>query len=257
MKLAKSILIFSFVFILASPVWSDSVLILSDEWPQMEVLGKFLQDQGGYQVKKVEQKEFPADISSHKAAIMFIHGSLNTEVGKPLVEFAKQGGRLIVLHHGISKGKHNTPGWMPFLGMLLDRSDKAKYYYNWIHDSDYSFVNLNPGHYITSHNVTYDKKVRYESSDGPSAEGEFPAIEFKGSEVFLNHQFTDGRQKTVLFGFKYKNPKTGEMIMQDRAGWYKPAEKGWAFYFQPGHLVEDFQNRSYCQIILNAMTWKP
>lgn len=256
MKLFKLALVIAFCLCAISPVLGDSVLIVADEWPQMEILGKFLQERANYKVEKVEQAECPEDISPYDAFIMFVHGKFKAETANTIMDFTKQGGRLIVLHHGLSKAKHDTPGYMPFMGMLLDRSENAKYYYDYFHDVDYYLVNLDPDHYITSHNVTYNKKVEYESSDSPSASIELPAMEFKGSEIFVNHQFTDGRQKTVLFGFKSTDPKSGKTIMQDRCGWYKPAEKGWIFYFQPGHLSADFTD-NYCQIILNALTWKP
>ena len=124
-------------------------------------------------------------------------------------------------------------------------------------NTTFTLVNLNPGHFITSHNVEYNRRVVYRSSDAPSQPRTFDAIDFKDTEVFLNQQFTDGRTKTVLFGFSCTDPQTGQTHNQDRGGWYKRANKGWVFYFQPGHTVADFENPVYRQIILNSLIWKP
>ncbi len=57
-------------------------------------------------------------------------------------------------------------------------------------------------------------------------------------------------------GFKWQDPKTGKVWMQDRAGWYKKAQKGWIIYLQPGHSVTDFENSTYIQIVLNSLQAK-
>ena len=75
------------------------------------------------------------------------------------------------------------------------------------------------------------------------------------TELFLNQMFTDGRRKTVLFGMK--GVIAGKTYMQDRAAWTMPTGTGLVFYFQPGHFARDFQNRTYAQILLNAVEWQP
>ena len=77
------------------------------------------------------------------------------------------------------------------------------------------------------------------------------------TEVFLNQHFTDGREKTVLFGFQIADPDTGVVHMQDRAGWYKAVGAGLVFYLQPGHAASDFQNPNFAQIVLNCLQWQP
>ena len=37
----------------------------------------------------------------------------------------------------------------------------------------------------------------------------------------MNHHFTDGRRKTVLLGFEYRDDRNGVLFMQDREGWLK------------------------------------
>jgi type 1 glutamine amidotransferase len=72
----------------------------------------------------------------------------------------------------------------------------------------------------------------------------------------MNHKFTDGREKTVLMGFKFLDDRNGQMFMQDRAGWLKKYGNGEVIYLMPGHAVTDFENDSFAQMILNAITWE-
>ena len=73
----------------------------------------------------------------------------------------------------------------------------------------------------------------------------------------MNHKFTDGREKTVLCGFKYLDDRNGQLFMQDRAVWTKPYGEGEVVYLMPGHSAADFENSSFSQMILNAINWKP
>lgn len=236
--------------------WAKSVFILADEWPQMDVLQEFF-EANGYSVDRAEQDAMPESLSKYDGVVEFIHGALKDETAAKLIDYANQGGRLIVIHHGISAKKKQTKGWYEFLGVDLDGREGIPKRYVWRHDIDLIFVNLQPNHYITSNKVNYNKKIDYLPSDQPSPLQLLPAIVFKNSEVFLNHQFTDGREKTVLFGFTYIDPDNGKTYMQDRSGWYKKRGKGWAFYFQPGHSVSDFEHKNYCQILLNCLTYQP
>ena len=126
--------------------------------------------------------------------------------------------------------------------------------YKWIHGVNFSIVNLAPNHYITSHQVKYDEEVDYQSPSPGGPQGRFPAFLLRDTEVFVNHGFTDGEEKTVLLGLKYVHEPAGVTYMQDRAGWYKPAGKGWVMYFMPGHTTDDFRNETYLQILVNAVT---
>ena len=71
------------------------------------------------------------------------------------------------------------------------------------------------------------------------------------------HKFRDGREKTVLFGFKFFDDRNGQLFMQDRAGWFKKYGKGEVVYFMPGHSASDFENANISQMILNAINWEP
>jgi len=232
------------------------VLILADEWKPMNVLAEALRAKGRYQTKCVEQKLLPRDLSDYAAVFMYIHGPMTRRTEKTLIDYANGGGRLIVLHHGIASARIRNPDWLRLTGIHIAPRNDPKHPWKVLGNTTHTLVNLQPGHYITSHNVTYGRTVEYQSSDSPSLPARFPALDLKNTEVFLNQHFTDGRVKTVLFGFRAEDA-AGKTIMQDRSGWYKPAGRGWVFYLQPGHSVPDFQNRDYCQIILNCLSWRP
>ncbi len=75
--------------------------------------------------------------------------------------------------------------------------------------------------------------------------------------MFINHRFTDGRQKTVLCGLVYHDVESGKTYMQDRGAWIKKQGKGTIVYFMPGHAASDYENKSISRIVLNAIMWSP
>ena len=236
---------------------SGNVLIVADEMPQMELLVKILKTRANTTAELVNQAQIPASLSGYPAVFVFVHHQLFESAEKPLVDYANAGGRLIVLHHSISWARMKNKYWFPFLGMrLTPPGDPDQGFYKWINPVTYTVVNLAPGNYITSHNVKYEGKTGYKSSDLGTPEQEYPSFTLKESEVYLNHVFTDGKDKTVLLGFKWQDPETGKVWMQDRAGWDKKTGKGWVIYLQPGHSIMDFENETYSQIVLNTLTAK-
>lgn len=239
------------------PESAKRVLIVADEFGPMQALAEFLRAEGGFEARIIDQKDMPADAAPYHAVFQYIHGPMHDATGKALAGYAEKGGRLVLLHHAVASARRNNPEFLRFLGIAISPRDDPKTPWRVIEGIPYTLVNLQPRHYITTHGVRYDRTVDYQPSDGPSAVGKFPAIDLADTEVFLNQLFTDGRAKTVLLGFRVTDPKTGEVLMQDRAGWYKPAGKGWVFYFQPGHMASDFKNRNFAQMILNCLTWQP
>ena len=232
------------------------LLIVADEWKPMHVLADFLRTRGKRHVTCADQKDLPPNLAGFQAVFMYLHGPMTDKTETALVHYAQRGGRLVILHHGIASARRNNPKWMRLTGMYIAPSNDPAYPWKVLGNTTHTLVNLQPRHYITSHNVKYDRLVEYRSSDAPSRPAKCPALDLKNTEVFLNQHFTDGREKTVLFGFRV-DAGGGKTIMQDRAGWYKPAAKGWVFYLQPGHCVSDFQHPAYRQIILNCLTWHP
>ncbi|WP_020529185.1 ThuA domain-containing protein [Flexithrix dorotheae] len=244
---------------------NGKILIIQDETPQLKPLITFLENEGKFSVEMVDQANLPKNFSDYKATIGYIHGKLEVEAEKAIIDYTENGGKFICLHHSISSGKANNEFYFDFLGIQLDHPEFSKYPvnpgegYGWFHDGEkgvpLTLVNLNPNHYIINHKIEWGKSISYSSSDGPSAEGTFPSITLNATEVYMNHKFTDGREKTVLCGFKYYDFRNGKIFMQDRAVWYKDYKKGQIFYFMPGDRITDYQNKNISQMILNAINF--
>lgn len=180
------------------PAEAPKVLIIQDELPQMQVLAKFLREEGKLPVTTVDQQSLTGDLSPYQAVIVFIHGKLEEKTEKSIIEYTRNGGKLICLHHSISSRKAKNKFYFDFLGIRLDAGSMDEGGYKW-KASSWSLVNLNSQHYITNYGVKWDKEATYTSSDYPSSEGTYPSITFgPDSEVFVNHKFIDGREKTIL-----------------------------------------------------------
>ena len=233
------------------------ILIVADERAPMDVLARFLDETAGNSVRYAEPKDVPDDLSGYLTVLMYIHKSMQPTVEKALIHYTETGGRMLVLHHGIASAKVKNPVWMRFTGMHIAPRNHPDHPWRVLSNTTHTMVNLSPGHYVTSHKLSYPKKVAYRSSDGRELPTELSAFDLPSTEVFLNQQFTDGREKTVLFGFRCIDDKTGKVIMQDRSAWYKPAGKGHLFYLQPGHSPDDFRNARLLQVIWNCLTWRP
>lgn len=232
------------------------VLIIQDERPQMDVLAKFLAEKGKLPVTIVDQQSLPKQLSTYKAVIVFIHRALHEQTERAIIDYTNAGGRLICLHHSISSKKAENKFYFDFLGMKLKKGPMKDSGYAW-KASNWTLVNLNIKHYITNHKIEWNKQVTYTSSDQPSVEKLYPCIDLKDdSEVFINHRFTDGRQKTVLCGLIYTDKDTGKTYMQDRGAWIKKQGKGTIVYLMPGHCVSDYQNENIARIVLNAVNWQ-
>jgi len=231
------------------------VLLVADEQGPMRVLAEALAPRGQFEYRIVAPAEMPPVLAGHHAVFMYIHGAMDRRTEHALIAYAKQGGRLVILHHGIASARRNNPDWLDLTGIRILPADAPAGPWRVIHNTTHTVVNLAPGHFITTHNVTYDRHTAYLSSDQPAVEATFPAFDLPDTEVFLNQHFSDGRTKTVLFGFRCTDPQTGRTFMQDRAGWLKPVGTGWVFYYQPGHKAEDFQHPAYLQILFNTLIW--
>lgn len=232
------------------------VLIVADEWEPMQVLSDHLQAEGNCSVTCIEQSGPDLALAQFEAIFVYVHRALEAHVEDALIDYTLDGGRLIVLHHAIASAKVANPKWLDFLGIYIAPRDDPEHPWRVV-DGTHTVVNLQPNHYITSHQVTYDRVVKYVPSDGPSISKEYPAFDLENTEVFLNQHFTDGREKTVLFGFRIADPESSQVYMQDRSGWYKRSSQGWIFYLQPGHPASDFADQNFGQIVLNCLRWNP
>ena len=246
----------------SGPADKAGVLIIQDERPQMDVLAKFLEEKGKETVGQappyvtiVDQQNLPKDLASYKAVIVFIHKELAEPTERAIIDYTKAGGRLVCLHHSISRVKAQNKFYFDFLGVQLGKGamEDGGYAYK---ASGWTLVNVNAQHYITNHGITWTDKVAYTCSDQPSVEKTYPCTQLKGdSEVFVNHSFADGRNKTVLCGLIYTDKASGRTYMQDRGGWSKTQGKGTIVYLMPGHCISDYQNQIVAQMVLNAVTW--
>ena len=233
----------------------SEVLIIQDELPQMEVLAKFLREEGKLSVTIVDQQSLPENLSPYEAVLVFIHKDLREKTERAIIEYTRNGGKLVCLHHSISSKKALNEFYFDFLGMRLDKGPIETGGYKWKACS-WSLVNLNSQHFITNSGVDWDEKIAYAPSDYPSSQRKYPSITLGAdSEVFINHKFTDGREKTVLCGIVYNDVESGKIYMQDRGAWIKRQGEGTIVYFMPGHAVSDYENKNISQIILNAITW--
>jgi hypothetical protein len=245
-----------FALLLCGPLAAaEKILIVADEFPAMQVLAAKLKAETGVESDIVKQTEMPTDLSRRPAVIVYIHGKIGEPAEVAFIDYAKNGGKLILLHHSISSGKRPNRFWFDFLGIRLPTGDFEKGGYKYYEDVELDVVNLAPGHYVTTRNMVYDRKVRYTPSDGGKPETTCSGFGLDDTEVYLNHVFTS--PKHVLLGFHYKNAQSGKVYMQDRAGWYMRGGKGWVFYFMAGHKAKEFDNISYAQLIVNAFVWKP
>lgn len=241
----------------------NRIIIVQDEMPAIEVLSSFLRDKGKLDITIVDQKRFPQDLSPYSSVIGYIHGKLEESTETAIIDYTKRGGRYICLHHSISSGKAKNKYYFDFLGVQLDHGSRSKHPvepgqgYGWVEGEDIvlTLVNLNPRHYITNHLVQWGDMISYLSSDQPSVERSYPSISLPATEVYMNHKFIDGREKTVLCGFKFLDKRNNRLFMQDRAVWLKPYGQGDIIYIMPGHTPADYEDRNISQIILNAAQW--
>jgi hypothetical protein len=283
--------------LLASGIGSRSladVLIVADEMPVMHSLVDRLKSEEHIESKVISQDELPASLGSFNAVIVYIHKALSSKAEEAFVAYTKGGGKLVVLHHSISSGKRKNEHWFPFLGVSLPEGDVDQGGYKWTEGVTWDLVNLNPNHFIMTNRMIYPQQIAYTSTNAASAshppaqsqltreesalimEAErqrlrqagdpqvrlmpmthlavLPGFTLSNSEVYVNHVHTEPR--TLLMGLKYTD-KGGTTYMQDRAGWVKPAGKGWIVYLMPGHRQSDFDNVAYGRIVLNAIIWKP
>jgi hypothetical protein len=250
------------IFIFVFPnIYAQKVLIIQDELPQMTVLEKFLIEKGKIDVQIVDQETLPANLSVFNAVIVYLHKKLFEPTELAIIDYTKNGGYLILLHHSISSGKAENKYYFDFLGIKLDNPKQSKDPvepgggYGWVHPITMTLVNLNKNHYITSNNIDWDTTIDYKPSDRPSVEDKYPAIVLDNTEVYMNHKFTDGREKTVLIGLYFFDKRNDKYFVQDRVAWIKEQGKGKIFYLMPGHSKEEFENENISQLVLNAVVW--
>ena len=227
------------------------ILIVADEWPQMDTLATRLGEQRDYEIQKIEQDQLGYDLSAFDFVFMYVHKTLLTEAEKALMHFTETGGSLIVLHHGIASSKMNNPQWLAFLGIELFPRDHPQYPWGVLAHTTHTMVNLYPGHFITSNGIQYEKEVLFRSEYDNLYHGSYLAFDLMDTEIFLNQRIKD-KQINVLFGVT----DAAGSRMQPTSGWYKQSGKGWIYYYQAGHSAADFNHPNFLRVLMNTLEWK-
>jgi len=216
----------------------------------MDVLADWLEEYTHYDIQKTEQEEIDMDLAGFDFVFMYVHKPILPDAEKAWIDFTKDGGSLIVLHHGIASSKMQNPAWLDFLGIELYPRDHPEFPWDVIGQTTHTMVNLNPGHFITSNGIHYDQSTAFHSEYDSIFQGTYLAFDLPDTEIFLNQRFKDDQIK-VLFGFKSADGSR----MQPTSGWYKQSGKGHIFYYQAGHSVSDFKNQNFIRVLLNTLEW--
>ena len=253
MIMKKTLFTFAFVALISVHLMAQEILMVADEFPAMEVLAKSLEQMEGLSSQIISQKELPNDLSGFQAVVVYIHKDLDAGPEEAFIQYAKAGGKLILLHHTISSGKRKNKDWFSFLGLDLPLANQTAPAYKYIDDMNMDIVNLAPSHFITTHKVVYPKKIKYQP-EGTSKPQKLAGFNFPKTEVYMNHHLVTPR--TLLLGFKFTDPE-GREWTQDRSAWCMNTGKGWVFYSQAGHYAQDFEDSTYARILANAVVYKP
>jgi hypothetical protein len=227
---------------------SADVLIVADEFPAMEYLAGQLKSQEGIDSRVVAQTNLPSNLAGFDAVVVYIHLGLGEKAEASFIQYAQDGGRLVLLHHSISSGKRQNRSWFPFLGVELPLGDVDQGGYKWTEGVTVDWFCL-ASNFILTNQVAYSGHLAYAASGGDRPR-ELPSFTLRGTEVYLNHRLEGPR--VPLLGLRYTDAK-GKTWIQETAGWIRPAGKGRVIYFMPGHSIHDFENPVYRRIVLNAI----
>jgi hypothetical protein len=208
------------LFTLAAPlllVGASDHLIVCDEVPAMENLAKQIESRLHQSSEITSQDKLPGALAGYKSVIVYIHRDLTEPAETAFIDYAKGGGKLVLLHHSISSGKRKNKYWFAFLGIALPES------YRYIDDATWDAIPADGGAAFTMHET----------------------------EIYLN-QVPDSNRK-LLLSLKFHDPKTGEDFAQDTAGWMKKTGSGTVYYFMPGHKASDFFYEPYVAVLMKAL----
>ena len=231
---------------------AQKVLIVQDELPPVKVLAQALRDKAGLDVALVGQDKLPDDLSGFAAVFNFVHKPMTPRTERLCIEYARNGGRHILLHHAISSSKRSNPKLLKELHSAVPPGRKpAGGFY--VERGTLTFANLAPKHFITSNGITYPATAAYPDAKG-RAIGR-PAFAFDNTEVFLNLKFAPCPARTFLYGITFTDA-AGKHFAQPAGGWLMKTGKGHSFYFQAGHEATDFANPIYQQVLVNCVLWQ-
>ena len=232
---------------------SSKVLIVHDEPGPMAVLADAFMEKAGFTVVSVKQEKLPDDLSGFAAVFNFVHKPMTPRAEQLCIEYARNGGRHILLHHAISSSKRNNPKLLAELNSEVPPGRKpANGFY--VERGTLTFVNLAPKHFITSNEITYPAKGSFPDAAGRPIECD--SFSFDNTEIFLNLKFHPCPERTTLYGITFRDADD-KSFAQHAGGWVMRTGKGHSFYFQAGHDARDFASPIYQQILINCVQWKP
>ncbi|GGM90292.1 hypothetical protein GCM10010967_24030 [Dyadobacter beijingensis] len=234
-------------------VYSQEVLIVADEIPAMQVLANALKKNENLDAKIVTQSQMPASLTDFRAVVVYIHQDLDPDPEKAFIEYTRNGGRLICLHHSISSKKRKNASWFTFLDLDLPPGDVEAGGYKFVGNIDLGVLNLAPRHFIMTNKMHYDTSFAF-TRENKNKQVNRKGFMLKNTEAFLNHNLHVNPSRKILMGMKMRD-KAGKEWMQSRSAWYMPSGKGWVFYSQPGHAVSDFENANYARIVTNMIVF--
>lgn len=194
-------ILFACLILFALRTAAQEVLIVADEIPAMEVLAQAFEKQESIHCKIVTQPDMPALLTNFKAVIVYIHKDMDSTAEKAFINYTKNGGKLICLHHSISSMKRKNEGWLPFLGVDLPKKDVNEGGYKYVGGINMAVVNLAPTHFITTNKIQYDSTIIYKK-EAQTAEKPESGFVLYNTEAFVNHNLLSPR--TILLGFKSK-----------------------------------------------------
>jgi len=229
----------------------SKVLIVADEFPAMKILAEALESGGGdqgFQCTVVGQDDMPKALGPFYAVMVYIHLELKPGPEQAFIRYAREGGRLVVLHHSISSGKRKNRDWFDFMSVELPLGDVRDGGYQWREGVPLQIYSVGD-HFITTHDIEWPETTIDGAGDVR------PSVTLEDSEVYLNHVLHGPR--TRLLGLRYPHPETDKTYIQETAGWYRRTGRGWLFYFMPGHSEKEFESPVYRQILVNTLLWKP
>jgi hypothetical protein len=230
-----------------------NVLIVHDDPAPMAVLAKALEEKGGFAVTLAEQDELPDELSGYSAIFNFVHKPMTPRAERLCIEYARNGGRHILLHHAISSSKRNNPKLLAELRAAVPPGRKPDDGF-YVERGKLTFANLAPDHFITTTGIRYPTTTKYPAADGKPVERE--AFAFDDTEIFLNLKFELCPERTVLYGISFRDGD-GVEFAQPAGGWVMRTGKGYSFYLQAGHFASDFSNPIYQQVLVNCVLWNP
>ena len=154
---------------------------------------------------------------------------------------------LVVLHHGLYVDFRNRGVKAPLLQLIGSEADSIE----WNTADGQRVINVNPGHFITSHGIDYAGNHEFSGAAGV-ASGRYPAFTSKPDERYelIREHIVPGEQRTPLFATDSGTPRLLGYVLQ-RPGWqgrvvtWQPAE------FQPNAL--DDRTGPNFQILVNAI----